>query len=270
MNFITGEKIIDICDHYIGKLKHTNDNLKRKNNFKSKFIVLNKLNSKFDNKPLILMNTQILENFQELINKLIFLKNPFILIFHNSDFNFDKKYCLLFNKLTLLKKIYTQNLNVIYKNTYPIPIGLANSYCNHGNLEVFETVYNLEIKKNKEIYFFFNIYTNLNLRNNCKNVLLKKNLVWNQEMNYYDYLQELKKHKYCICPEGNGIDTHRFWECLYLDVIPICKKNILFSYYSQYFPIIILDNWSDLSVNNLKYELNKNKDMLNLDNIKFY
>ena len=54
-----------------------------------------------------------------------------------------------------------------------------------------------------------------------------------------------EKHKYAICPEGNGIDTHRFWESLYMNTIPICKRNILVEYYSKYFPIIILNNWNE-------------------------
>ena len=28
-----------------------------------------------------------------------------------------------------------------------------------------------------------------------------------------------------LCPEGNGMDTHRFYEALFLNTIPIVKKN---------------------------------------------
>ena len=30
------------------------------------------------------------------------------------------------------------------------------------------------------------------------------------------YLENLCMHKYVICPEGNGVDTHRLWESLYM------------------------------------------------------
>ena len=68
------------------------------------------------------------------------------------------------------------------------------------------------------------------------------------------------------CPEGNGIDTHRFWECIYLDVIPICKKNILVQYYSQYFKIIIIEDWDDLDISQLPKEPNykHNKEKLKM------
>jgi hypothetical protein len=61
--------------------------------------------------------------------------------------------------------------------------------------------------------------------------------------NYREYLIELKKHKYAICPEGNAIDTHRFWECIYMGVIPICKRNKVVEYFSKNFEINIVDDW---------------------------
>lgn len=63
----------------------------------------------------------------------------------------------------------------------------------------------------------------------------------------------MKQHKYAICPEGNGIDTHRFWECLYMNTIPICLKNKVTKHYKQYFPIILLNNWEELDVSKLSY-----------------
>jgi hypothetical protein len=63
-----------------------------------------------------------------------------------------------------------------------------------------------------------------------------------------DYIQALSTFKFAICPEGNGIDTHRFWECLYLKVIPICPRNIVTEYYSKMFPVVLLDRWEDLNI----------------------
>ena len=52
------------------------------------------------------------------------------------------------------------------------------------------------------------------------------------------YYLNLKKSKFCICPEGNGPDCHRLWESLYLDVIPICKRSIFFEIIAMRFSII--------------------------------
>tara|TARA_B110000483_G_scaffold216395_1_gene267875 strand:+ start:11480 stop:11737 length:258 start_codon:yes stop_codon:yes gene_type:complete len=64
---------------------------------------------------------------------------------------------------------------------------------------------------------------------------------------------ELKSHYYAICPEGNGLDTHRLWECLYLNVIPICLRNHFIEYFKNTLNLnmIILDNWNELIPNKL-------------------
>ena len=54
-----------------------------------------------------------------------------------------------------------------------------------------------------------------------------------------------------LCPEGNGLDTHRFYEALYLNTIPIVKKNSLESMYKK-FPCIIVNDWKDITEKNLK------------------
>jgi len=42
---------------------------------------------------------------------------------------------------------------------------------------------------------------------------------------YPEYLSELSEHYFCLCPRGNGLDSHRFWESLYLGVIPVIVNN---------------------------------------------
>ena len=58
---------------------------------------------------------------------------------------------------------------------------------------------------------------------------------------------------FVVCPEGNGIDTHRMWEALYLKTIPIMKKNMISKFIKKAnIPVLILDKWSDLSKFNEK------------------
>ena len=56
-----------------------------------------------------------------------------------------------------------------------------------------------------------------------------------------------------------------------MNVIPICLKNKLVEYYSRYFPIVLLDDWSDLDPKTLKKNYSKNifdHNYLNLNYIK--
>ena len=61
---------------------------------------------------------------------------------------------------------------------------------------------------------------------------------------------------FVVCPEGNGIDTHRMWEALYLRTIPIIKRNKISIFIKKAkLPVLILNKWSDLS----KYDEEKLK-----------
>jgi hypothetical protein len=71
-------------------------------------------------------------------------------------------------------------------------------------------------------------------------------------VSFDQYIRSLARHKFCLCPRGNGIDTHRFWEALYLDAIPVIIKSDWTSAYSG-FPLLLLDSWDQL----LTIDLNK-------------
>ena len=270
MDIITGEKLQFICNHYLGKKREFeksnytyNPNLK-----KNKILIFENLNENFNNKSIIFCYTHLLSNLDELIKKLKFLDNDFILMFHNSDYNFEEEHLKLF-QLKKLKKIFTQNINVSNQNVIPLPIGIANSKWHHGNLNTWKEIFNLNINKSNNIYFSFSIETNKKVRSDCYNKIIRKKIPFLKSRSYHKYLRILASYKYSICPEGNGIDTHRFWESLYLKVIPICKRNILVEYFSNYFPIIILDDWNDLNFGNLHKKYNDfnwdNYKKLNLD-----
>ena len=69
------------------------------------------------------------------------------------------------------------------------------------------------------------------------------------------YLTEIYSHKFVFCPRGNGIDTHRLWETLYLRSIPIVKKCIGMEQFKD-LPILFIDNWNNITVDflNKKYD----------------
>jgi hypothetical protein len=76
-----------------------------------------------------------------------------------------------------------------------------------------------------------------------------------------------------ICPAGNGVDTHRIWEILYSNRVPITIKTGNYKIYDLYekLPIIILDTISDLmnlDLINEKYEKSINN-FKNIDMIDF-
>jgi hypothetical protein len=58
-----------------------------------------------------------------------------------------------------------------------------------------------------------------------------------------------------VCPIGNGPDTHRLYETLYLGRIPIVfsfnEQAILYKSIYSLLPVVLLDNLEDLNNENL-------------------
>lgn len=64
---------------------------------------------------------------------------------------------------------------------------------------------------------------------------------------YQDFLDEIKDHKFVACPPGHGMDTHRIWETLYLNRIPILKRHPYFEKLLAGFPVLFVDEWTDIT-----------------------
>ena len=62
---------------------------------------------------------------------------------------------------------------------------------------------------------------------------------------------DISKSKFTLAPWGNGIDTHRFWEAIYLGSIPITLKHTHYEKFSK-LPAIFLNNYSELTIDNLE------------------
>ena len=170
-----------------------------------------------------------------------------IWIFHNSDETFDlntKKKLDYFHP----KECFSQNLIIHKKNYHFIPIGLENSkFHNNGDIKDFISLRKVKSKKKPRILFGFK-------NTNPKRIQLKyqfKKLKVADETNGWNsffYRRILLNYMFVICPEGNGIDTHRMWEALYLRTIPIIKKNMISNFIKEAkIPVLILNKWSDLS-----------------------
>lgn len=61
------------------------------------------------------------------------------------------------------------------------------------------------------------------------------------------YLGDLRSKGLVLCPEGNGVDTHRFWETLYMGGLPVVTKNKVMQSFYDDLPVLQLDSWRDLT-----------------------
>lgn len=68
------------------------------------------------------------------------------------------------------------------------------------------------------------------------------------------FLREIRNHSYVFCPRGNGIDTHRLWETLYMGSIPIVRRDLAHAGWED-LPILFVDSWDDVTDERLRTEL---------------
>ena len=239
-DFISGEKIQLKCDYFIATDQHINANPVITNEIKRnphKWLKIENV-VKEDFLLKIFCYTDILEK-----NELHILKNvlsDFVIYFHNSDSPFLMEHYTQLSMLPHCKKIYAQNNTV--KEVSTLPIGQANRQWPHGNGNILQQTIDKKIKKTKSIYLQFSMTS-------PKRIVCKEKLNWIEwqgEYKYKEYLETLAQFEFCVCVEGNGLDTHRFWECVYLKVVPICEKNAWTDVVKEIYPMIIVDDWNDL------------------------
>jgi hypothetical protein len=62
------------------------------------------------------------------------------------------------------------------------------------------------------------------------------------------YLRAIKESGMVACPRGQGIDTYRFWETIYMGAVPIIvNPSKSFAQCIEGLPVIIVDRWSQLT-----------------------
>ena len=169
---------------------------------------------------------------------------------------------------------FMQNCDVKEPNVTPIPIGLENLYVFKRDVkqELMVDLVNANIPKENKVYLCFRRGTNSEQRNSAYKAF--SGLSWatceegeNGTQNIKPYFNQMIKHQFILSPDGNGMDTVRTWEALYMGAIPIVKRHVFSEYFAKYLPIIIIDSYEevtqDMLINSMK-DRTFNYDMLNV------
>lgn len=75
----------------------------------------------------------------------------------------------------------------------------------------------------------------------------------NAGMPYPDYLAEMVRHRYVLCPAGTSPDTHRFWEAFYLGCIPIAIRHPVMRWFDA-LPALWVDSFDEVTEERLQAE----------------
>lgn len=85
----------------------------------------------------------------------------------------------------------------------------------------------------------------LNEVSNNKNIIKCQSFIPRNEL-----WKTFCKYNFVICPVGNGLDTHRLWEALYLGCIAIVQSCSLDPFMEQ-FPVVICQDFKNITIENL-------------------
>lgn len=166
------------------------------------------------------------------------------------------------NKTKQIKEILYNCSEFKYKNDewVSFPIGMGWSFINYPNKLDFIG------EHSRLVLCSINSETDQIRRpfkKNRKSIL--ENLENNNILNYYletsNYFDSLKKYKFIISPEGNGIDCHRHYESLIYGCIPIVEDNPLLREKYKDLPILFTNDYSEITEKylNEKYEIMLNQ-----------
>lgn len=248
------------------------------------YIEINKFSKLHNAKNIIFCKTDFLFEEFEFIKK---LEDEVILITGNSDYPITDYHINLAPKN--IKKWFAQNALSNSEILEPLPLGLENKIVSfregHG-IGYFDRVLkkeellnrNLKINPGKKIYANFKTSTNVTYRSLISNICNSSKHIDYEEPNLTleQFFDKILDYEIIVCPIGNGIDTHRLWEVLYSNRIPLTIKTGEFKIYELYnkLPIIILEKIEDLNNEDLinkKLNLVKNNVYnLNLLNYNYW
>lgn len=214
----------------------------------------------------------------QFLHNAINIKHPFVLVTHNGDLPVNEEMSSFIQSLPNLKMWFGQNINCDNNRIKSIPIGLENTK-NWTKFSKKDLLYNSANEKSnpeKLVYANFSFFTNPVERLSCYELVKKSSNFITDKCNneviqdeYQSWLNDVKNHHYVLCPRGNGIDTHRFWETLYLGRIPITKRNSNTKFYEN-LPVLFVDDWSEITEDLLlsKLEWFSNLDNFDLEPLK--
>ena len=173
---------------------------------------------------------------------------PITLILGNSDQNHDSTFINIISNVSV-KKIFAQNLEASKDGFYPLPIGLENLwYSSHGKISEFKKLRKVSKIRRPRIMWTFNVETNPAIRSKAAQDLSnievadRFGIVSSRE-----HRELLLSYSFIASPPGNGLDTHRTWEAMYLGCVPIVLRSYMTEYFEKLgLPIWVVDGYSQI------------------------
>ena len=228
------------------------------------FYMTRKINLKEND--VIFCNTYFVKSLFNELKNVKNLKN-LKLITNQTDQKIDRK---LFNKKPkCISRWYGINIAHNSSDLISIPLGMSNDWSPKNLKKDDYELLNSTDKKIDKVYVNFEVNTNFFHRNKILNYLANDDWfnIEKTKIDLFGYLIHMNKHKYILCPLGNGYDTHRLWEALYAGSIPIVFSHQTYKS-TEGLPVIKVGSLGELNSKNIseKYQtlINTSYEKLNI------
>lgn len=148
-------------------------------------------------------------------------------------------------------------------NVFSLPLGLPNSTFEnqdrpYGNIDVLFEARSIPRSEHKLCYMNISVWTYPQERQIIFDRM--NGLPWvTTGTSQHDlegrrkYLYDLRSHSFTFCPRGNGVDTHRLWEALYMGSIPIVRRDLGYDDFTE-LPICWVNDWTEVTPEFLERE----------------
>jgi hypothetical protein len=175
-----------------------------------------------------------------------------------------------------VKNIFAINNLSVTGNGLPLGItNMTNETALHpiyGNVEDMIHVSGQPVKKplSPTVYMNINTLTNPTVRIPVERIFNGKDWVVKGLHNPSQdgrkkFLMDIRSSSFVVCPEGNGIDTHRLWESLYMETIPIVKKSLVHKDWED-LPVFWVKSWEDVNLESLSRNYEKLQPLFRSEN----
>lgn len=175
------------------------------------------------------------------------MEQPFVLVSHNADNLVDHRFREFLAHPRLIRW-YAQNVSpaFVHPKIVSLPIGVANAQWPHGDLAGFHRIAGETPTRDIILYANFAPDTASVLRKGVIGGLAgNPAVVWEERAPVDRYWRALRRSRFVAAPRGNGLDTHRLWEALYLGAVPVvdaedrpaCCEGL---------PVLTTKNWATL------------------------
>ncbi len=184
-------------------------------------------------------------------------------VFGHSDIPTGRLDISLIEKLFKVKRIFGTNLLAKQNISIPIPLGITNMGVDgpfHNLLGDPELFLRADEDSDFLTHFEPTIYANFSVANNIRTrgelmkvlsslprpIRVEFSIPEFTKSARLKYLDNCRRSAFVVCPEGNGFDTHRLWETLYMGGVPVVRKNNYISPLIAGLPVLQVRNWAEL------------------------